>query len=57
LSGPGGRRNPAPVELTHLGTAPVGADDRQVAELVVRLPGLSDPEPLTRMAKVVAAFR
>lgn len=86
------------VELTHLCTALVGADDSQVTELVerlrprrqdpagyaasvhagtvpdhigrfrelaeagvaevmVRLPDLSDPEPLTRMAKVISAFR
>jgi F420-dependent oxidoreductase-like protein len=86
------------VDLTHLTTALVGADDRQVAELVdrlrprrqdaaafagavhagtvadqigrfrelaeagvrevmVRLPDLTDPTPLERMAKVIAAFR
>ncbi|HET9137821.1 TIGR03560 family F420-dependent LLM class oxidoreductase [Actinophytocola sp.] len=28
-----------------------------VAEVMVRLPDLSDPEPLQRMAKVIAAFR
>jgi F420-dependent oxidoreductase-like protein len=86
------------VELTHLCTALVGADDRHVAELVerlrprrqdpagyaasvhagtvddqigrfrelaeagvaevmIRLPDLADAEPLTRMAKVISAFR
>jgi F420-dependent oxidoreductase-like protein len=86
------------VELTHLSTALVGADDAQVAELVdrlrprrqdpgryaaavnagtvadhvgrfrelaeagaaevmIRLPDLTDPAPLERMAKVIAAFR
>jgi len=28
-----------------------------VAEVMVRLPGLVDTEPLERMAKVIAAFR
>lgn len=87
-----------PIELTHLCTALVGADDAEVAALVerlrpprqdparyaasvhagtvddhigrfrelaeagvaevmVRLPDLADPEPLARFAKVIAAFR
>jgi F420-dependent oxidoreductase-like protein len=87
-----------PIELTHLSTALVGADDREVAglveqlrprrqdaaryaaavnagtvddhigrfrelaeagvgEVMVRLPDLTDAEPLARMAKVIAAFR
>jgi F420-dependent oxidoreductase-like protein len=91
-------RDPAEVELTHLSTALVGADDRQVADLVdqlrprrrghaeyaaavnagtvddhigrfrelaeagaaevmVRLPDLSDSAPLARMADVISAFR
>jgi len=86
------------VELTHLSTALVGTDDRQVSDLVerhrprrqdparyaaavnagtvedhvgrfrelaevgvrevmIRLPDLTDPAPLERMAKVIAAFR
>ena len=91
-------RDPDAVELTHLSTALVGADDRHTAELVerlrprradparyaaevhagtvsdhigrfreladagakevmVRLPDLTDAEPIERMAKVIAAFR
>ncbi len=91
-------RDPAQVALTHLSTALVGADDRQVTELVerlrprrqdpakyaaavhagtpddhigrfrelaeagvqevmVRLADLTDPEPLTRFATVISAFR
>ncbi|HEV2778759.1 MAG TPA: TIGR03560 family F420-dependent LLM class oxidoreductase [Actinophytocola sp.] len=87
-----------PIELTHLCTALVGADDREVAALVdrlrsprqdparyaaamhagtvddhvgrfrelaeagvaevmVRLPDLTDAEPLARLAKVISAFR
>ena len=87
-----------PIELTHLCTTLVGADDREVSglvdrlrprrldaarfaatvnagtvddhigrfrelaeagvgEVMVRLPDLTDAEPLTRMAKVIAAFR
>ncbi|HWM03783.1 MAG TPA: TIGR03560 family F420-dependent LLM class oxidoreductase [Actinophytocola sp.] len=87
-----------PIELTHLGTALVGVDDREVAglvdrfrprrqdatrfaaavnagtvddhigrfrelaeagvaEVMVRLPDLTDAEPLARMAKVISAFR
>jgi F420-dependent oxidoreductase-like protein len=87
-----------PIDLTHLGTALVGADDHEVAglvdrlrprrqdaaryaasvnagtvddhigrfrelaeagvtEVMVRLPDLGDAEPLTRMAKVISAFR
>jgi len=86
------------VALTHLSTALVGSDDRQVADLVerlrprrldaaryaaamnagtvadhvgrfreiseagaaevmIRLPDLTDPAPLERMAKVISAFR
>jgi len=86
------------VELTHLSTTLIGADDRQVSELIdrqrprqqdparyaaavnagtiddhigrfrhlaeagvqevmIRLPGLADPEPLERAAKVISAFR
>jgi hypothetical protein len=86
------------VELTHLSTTLIGADDRQVTELIdrlrprqqdpgryaaavnagtiddhigrfrhlaeagvqevmIRLPGLGDPEPLERAAKVISAFR
>jgi hypothetical protein len=91
-------RDPAEVALTHLSTTLVGADDRQVADLVdqlrprrrghaeyaasvnagtvddhigrfrelaeagaaevmVRLPDLSDTAPLRRMADVISAFR
>ena len=91
-------RDPQEVELTHLSTALVGADDQQVSELVsrprprntdparyaaavhagtaadhigrfrqlaeagvtevmIRLVDLTDPAPLDRMAKVIAAFR
>jgi F420-dependent oxidoreductase-like protein len=90
-------REPDAVAMTHLSTALVGADDRQVAELteqlrgrqsparfaasvnagtvddhigrfrelaeagvaevMIRLPDLTDAEPLARMAKVIAAFR
>jgi F420-dependent oxidoreductase-like protein len=91
-------RDPSAVQLTHLSTTLVGADDRHVAELVerlrpprrdpaqfaasvhagtvtdhigrcrelaeagvrevmVRLPDLTDAEPLERMAKVISAFR
>jgi F420-dependent oxidoreductase-like protein len=91
-------RDPQEVELTHLSTALVGADDQQVSELVsrlrprntdparyaaavhagtaadhigrfrqlteagvtevmIRLADLTDPAPLDRMAKVIAAFR
>jgi hypothetical protein len=28
-----------------------------VSEVMIRLPGLADAEPLERMAKVIAAFR
>ncbi len=91
-------RDPGEVEMTHLSTALVGSDDREVqalvdrlrprnmdaaryaasvhagtvgdhigrfrqladagaAEVMIRLADLTDPEPLQRMAKVIAAFR
>jgi F420-dependent oxidoreductase-like protein len=91
-------RDPEAVALTHLCTALVGTDDRDLAasverlrpqrvdpakyaesvnagtvddhigrfralaeagvtEVMVRLPDLTGPDPLTRMAKVIAAFR
>lgn len=87
-----------PIELTHLSTALVGTDDREVAglvdrlrprrqdparyaasvhagtvddhigrfrelaeagvgEVMVRLPDLTDAEPLARLARVISAFR
>ncbi|HEY6749521.1 MAG TPA: TIGR03560 family F420-dependent LLM class oxidoreductase [Mycobacteriales bacterium] len=91
-------RDPASVELTHLSTTLIGADDRSLAasvarlrprqqspatyaaavnagtvtdhvgrfrelaeagarEVMIRLPGLTDPAPLEQAAAVIAAFR
>jgi F420-dependent oxidoreductase-like protein len=91
-------RDPAEVEVTHLSTALVGADDRQLAQLIerlrpprqdpsryaasvnagtiddhigrfrelaeagvqevmIRLPDLTNSDPLERIAKVISAFR